>query len=246
MTLVESVALKVESLHLGFPGRRVLQDFSLQLKRDEILGLIGKVGSGKTQLLRAIAGLSEPQSGSVWLGSPGERQVGYVFQEDNLIPWLTIRETLKLCRRSDRSVTLGSIEESWLALKPAQLSGGMRQRVNLARGFMNHDQVVLMDEPFSALDPGERRALQIDFLKLQSQVKNSVIFVTHDLPEALLLCHRLVFLSKKTGRIECSRENPFQGNFGGILGNAEVLSDPSYQSLLKTFAQLFESPVPKQ
>jgi NitT/TauT family transport system ATP-binding protein len=169
-----------------------------------------------------IAGLEKPDSGAVEFGAGiGGRPVSYVFQQDLLVPWLTVAENLRLCLRDPsakarsladwplcRSLGLHLIENK----KPFQLSGGMRKKVNFARGFINGDPLVLMDEPFGALDPAQKREIQRGFLSVMKEGRTAVL-VTHDIGEALLVCDRISFLSMKNKRLSESLPNPFRGRF---------------------------------
>lgn len=209
----------LENLNFSYADKEVLRNITLSIPRGEFVCLLGASGSGKTTLLNILAGLQRPSSGSVrWgegeiLAPSPERAV--VFQEYSLFPWLTlcsnvalaIRKThAKLSRREARQLALEYIEmvglESAAAKYPFELSGGMRQRGAIARALATGAEVLLMDEPFGALDPVNRLKLQNLLLEVCGGAKKiTVVFVTHDIGEALYLGHRVVVLGANPGRI---------------------------------------------
>ena len=197
----------------------VLDNVELDLRAGEIVGLLGRSGSGKSTLLRIIAGLLTPTAGSVeWLGrrltGPAEG-VAMVFQSFALFPWLTVQENVELgleaqgvarAERESRAETaidligLGGYESAY----PKELSGGMRQRVGLARALVVHPDLLLMDEPFSALDVLTAETLRTDLIDLWSEGKlpiKSVLMVTHNIEEAVLMCDRILVFSSNPGRV---------------------------------------------
>jgi len=197
----------------------VLDNVELDLRAGEIVGLLGRSGSGKSTLLRIIAGLLTPTAGSVeWQGrrltGPAEG-VAMVFQSFALFPWLTVQENVELgleaqgvarAERESRAETaidligLGGYESAY----PKELSGGMRQRVGLARALVVHPDLLLMDEPFSALDVLTAETLRTDLIDLWSEGKlpiKSVLMVTHNIEEAVLMCDRILVFSSNPGRV---------------------------------------------
>jgi NitT/TauT family transport system ATP-binding protein len=197
----------------------VLEDVNLGLKSGEIVGLLGRSGSGKSTLLRIVAGLLFPTAGEVlWRGkqvqgpTPG---VAMVFQSFALFPWLTVQENVELgleaqgVPRSERDqraeeaidlIGLGGFESAY----PKELSGGMRQRVGLARALVVHPDLLLMDEPFSALDVLTAETLRTDLIDLWSEGKlpiKSMLMVTHNIEEAVLMCDRILVFSSSPGRV---------------------------------------------
>jgi len=213
-------------------GHVLLRDISLKLKAGTTTALLGRSGSGKTTLLRMVNGLVRPSSGQVLLDSldigrsdPVElrRRIGYVIQETGLFPHMTVERNAGLAQelagRSKAEITSRSSEVLKLVgldfaefgeRYPWQLSGGQRQRVGLARALANDPEVLLMDEPFGALDPLTRVELQTMFRELLHRVGKTVLVVTHDLDEALYLGDRVVFLD--------------QGQVVADLGREEVLT----------------------
>jgi NitT/TauT family transport system ATP-binding protein len=197
----------------------VLDDINLSLREGEIVGLLGRSGSGKSTLLRLIAGLSRPAGGSIsYLGRlvagppPG---VAMVFQGFALFPWLTVLENVEiglealgLPRDEIRRRSLAAIDliglDGFESAYPRELSGGMRQRVGFARALVVHPNILLMDEPFSALDVLTAETLRTDFLDLWSEGQlpiKGVILVTHNIEEAVLMCDRVIVFATNPGRI---------------------------------------------
>jgi NitT/TauT family transport system ATP-binding protein len=197
----------------------VLDGVNLQLHEGEIVGLLGRSGSGKSSLLRIIAGLTRPRKGVVtWQGSPIDgppKGIAMVFQSFALFPWLTVLENVEIGleplgvpaaerrRRSLEAIDLIGLDGFENAY-PKELSGGMRQRVGFARGLVVHPQLLLMDEPFSALDVLTAETLRTDLIDLWMEGKlplRSILLVTHNIEEAVLLCDRVVIFSSNPGRI---------------------------------------------
>ncbi|HMH14418.1 MAG TPA: ATP-binding cassette domain-containing protein [Edaphobacter sp.] len=198
-------------------GRVLLRDISLQLETGTTTALLGRSGSGKTTLLRMINGLVTPTSGEVRVGGKAtrdydlvalRRSIGYVIQETGLFPHMTVERNagmaLELAGYSagEKNVRVGQVLElagldfeEYRRRYPWQLSGGQRQRVGLARALATDPQVLLMDEPFGALDPLTRAEMQTMLLGLLERVKKTVVLVTHDLEEALYLASRVIFVS---------------------------------------------------
>jgi NitT/TauT family transport system ATP-binding protein len=188
-----------------------LQNFSLQVKRGEFCAVVGPTGCGKSTTLGLITGLAKPSAGSVRLyGQPVtgiDRRIGFVFQSDAVFPWHNVlqnvaagplyrgtpkEQALTKARDWIRRVGLAGFESHY----PHQLSGGMRKRVALAQTFINEPEILLMDEPFSALDVQTRALMQEELLQLWSANKASVVFVTHDIEEAIGLADRVFVLTK--------------------------------------------------
>jgi osmoprotectant transport system ATP-binding protein len=202
----------------GQAGRVLLHDISLQLEAGTTTALLGRSGSGKTTLLRTVNGLVTPTSGEVLVAGKAARDydtielrrgIGYVIQETGLFPHMTVernagmalelagRSKLETAARVREVLALAGLEyEEFLGRYPWQLSGGQRQRVGLARALALDPMVLLMDEPFGALDPLTRAEMQTMLLGLLKQVGKTVLLVTHDLDEALYLARRLVFLAE--------------------------------------------------
>ncbi len=196
-------------------GERALDNVSLEVEQGEILAVVGGSGSGKSTLLRAIAGLDPASSGEVRID--GDRVtaphplIGLIFQEPRLLPWLNVAENIafgiadlpeieRRQRVSEALVRVGLVgaAEKW----PRELSGGMAQRVAIARALVARPRVLLLDEPFSALDAMTRASLQDHLVDLWHYDRPTMVLVTHDIEEALVLADRVVVLSPKPGRID--------------------------------------------
>src|SRR6201747_1915524 len=197
----------------------VLDDVNLTLKEGEIVGLLGRSGSGKSTLLRLIAGLSRPQGGTLsYLGAPIEgptQGVAMVFQSFALFPWMTVLENVELGlealglpQAEIRTRALAAIDliglDGYESAYPRELSGGMRQRVGFARAVVVHPNILLMDEPFSALDVLTAENLRTDLVELWGNRKlpiKGIILVTHNIEEAVLMCDRVLLFSSNLGRV---------------------------------------------
>ncbi|MCP4790193.1 MAG: ABC transporter ATP-binding protein [Gammaproteobacteria bacterium] len=195
-----------------------LSDIDLNIKAGEFVSFIGPSGCGKTTLMRVLADLEKPTSGSVLVNgtSPEEarknRAYGYVFQAPALLPWRTVQDNVllpleimgydkhrqqKLAHEYLQLVNLSGFENKY----PWQLSGGMQQRVSIARALSVEPQLLFMDEPFGALDEITRDHLNDQLLRLWQQTQKTVVFVTHSIPEAVFLSSRIVVMSPRPGRI---------------------------------------------
>ncbi len=198
-------------------GVPVIDDLTLSIDADEFTCLLGPSGCGKTTLLRLIAGLDRPDAGEVRVGGrtvvgPGPDR-GFVFQDFALLPWADVltnvafglelrgvpaAERLARARTLVQSMGLAGFETHL----PSQLSGGMQQRVGLARALAVDPAVLLMDEPFGAIDAQARRMLQHDLLRLHHRTRKTVVFVTHSVDEAVRLADRIVLLTPRPARID--------------------------------------------
>ncbi len=205
----------------------VLDNVDVTIRAGEIVGLLGRSGSGKSTLLRIVAGLLKPTAGDViWRGAPltGPAEgVAMVFQSFALFPWLTVQENVELGleaqgvgraerhRRAEDAIDLiglGGYEDAY----PKEMSGGMRQRVGLARALVVHPDLLLMDEPFSALDVLTAETLRTDLIDLWMDGKlpvRSVLMVTHNIEEAVLMCDRILVFSSNPGRVAQELRVPF-------------------------------------
>src|SRR6202171_2832900 len=197
----------------------VLEGMNLELREGQIVGLLGRSGSGKSTLLRLIAGLAEPPAGQLrYMGQPISGPapgIAMVFQSFALFPWLTVFENVALGLEAQRMPKADIRKRSLAAIDligldgfesayPRELSGGMRQRVGFARALVVHPNILLMDEPFSALDVLTAETLRTDFLELWGDGKlpiKGVILVTHNIEEAVLMCDRILLFSNNPGRI---------------------------------------------
>jgi NitT/TauT family transport system ATP-binding protein len=203
----------------------VLRDIELAIPRGQFVCIIGESGCGKSTLLRMMAGLLTPNEGKVLHDGVPIRGVnqalGFVFQQDAVFPWLTVERNVEYGPKSrgdpkaerERlvahwcdAVGLGSFRKAY----PKQLSGGMRKRVDLARAYANSPDVLLMDEPFAALDVQTKATMQEAVLKLWESTQKTVVFVTHDLDEAVFLADVVVVLSSRPGRVHAVIDNPLR------------------------------------
>lgn len=208
--------LRVVNLDVAFNGLEVLRQISLEVRPGEFVSIVGPTGCGKTTLLRAIAGLTRPSAGEVWMDGklvtePGPER-GLVFQEYALFPWLTVSQNiafgLDACgvKGEGRSTLISKYLEmvglqGFADYRPRHLSGGMKQRVAIARALAAGPAVVLMDEPFGSLDAQSRCDMQSELLRVWQQTHQTIVFVTHSVEEAVFLADRVIILSARPGRI---------------------------------------------
>ena len=200
-----------------------LRGMSLSVGEGDFLSLLGPSGCGKSTALRLIAGLMEPTNGAIeWQGRHGRGSIGVVFQEPTLMPWATVKKNVwlpfRLTGRSFRSAK-GSIFEALRLVGlenfgnayPRELSGGMKMRVAIARALVTNPRVMLMDEPFAALDEITRFKLNDDLLKLRESIGCTIIFVTHSIFESVFLSDRIAVMAARPGRIirELNIEEPY-------------------------------------
>ena len=206
-----------DSSKRGVRAMKVLDDISLDVGRGEFVSLLGASGCGKTTLLRIMAGLLRPDRGSVHVNEQPvqapRKDVCMVFQNFGLLPWRSVLgnavfpleldgvnrgEREAIAAEYLRLVGLSGFERHF----PHELSGGMQQRVGIARALVRKPLILLMDEPFAALDAQTREKLQEDFLAIWDQLKTTIVFVTHAIDEALVLSDRIVVLSSRPGRVD--------------------------------------------
>ena len=214
------MSIEIKNINKSFDGRgknlSVLENINLEINDGELICLLGPSGCGKTTLLRLIAGLDQPTSGEIVANGEvvekpsGDRAV--IFQQYSLFPWLTViqnvtfgleisggskEENIKAAERYLKSVGLLEFKDSY----PHELSGGMKQRVAIIRSLLNHSPILLMDEPFSALDMQNRHKLQEQLIGVWKRFENTIVFVTHDVDEAVYLADKIVLLDKNPGKI---------------------------------------------
>ncbi|MBE1555335.1 ABC transporter ATP-binding protein [Sporosarcina limicola] len=191
-----------------------LDDISFTIGDGEFVCLVGPSGCGKTTLLRILAGLEQPSIGVFTIANDGEERPlqSMVFQERGIIPWLTVEENVafglkmrhmpkKIVKERTTYYLKKTGLEKFSSLYPKELSGGMKQRVSIARAFANDPEILLMDEPFAALDEQNKFILQEELLSIWSETGKTVLFITHSIDEALLLSDRILLMSSQPGRI---------------------------------------------
>jgi NitT/TauT family transport system ATP-binding protein len=220
-------ALELSGVNKVYQARRgevnALQDINLSVQKGEFVSLVGRSGCGKTTLLRILAGLLAPSSGSVkangqstWKGATRDddalRQCGLVFQDANLFPWFNVTDNISLplkLRGVDKKSRTARAKElcelvgltGFEGAYPRELSGGMRQRAAIARALSYNPTVLLMDEPFGALDALTRDKMNLELQAIHAAAGATVVFVTHSISEAVFLADRVVLLSPRPGRI---------------------------------------------
>ena len=227
MTLnkLEVVGLSKYFYGRGGEIRKVLDDITVSVKDGEFVCLVGASGCGKTTFIRCVAGLLSVEEGNIRIDGnvvtrPGSDR-GFVFQNDALMPWRTVMQNvlfgLEVRGQSAAETTpLGEALLKLVGLKgfgshyPSELSGGMRQRANLARALAIDPEVLLMDEPFAALDAQTREIMQRELLKIWAQRKKTVLFITHQIDEAVYLADRVLVFSFRPGRLTADIAIPFE------------------------------------
>lgn len=249
--------LKIEGLSFSYKGDKgkknyeVIRDLDLEIKDNEFICIIGPSGCGKSTLLKMLAGFEKPTKGKIIYNGKEIESVGYeramVFQEDAVFPWLKVRDNVsyglkvrnvprdELKRRVDQfidKVGLNGFENAW----PKELSGGMRKRVDLARVLANNPETILMDEPFGALDAMTKEMLQEELVKIWEGSKKTIVFVTHDIEEALFLADRIVVLQniKNGGEAEVI-DVPFERP-----RTVQIKENPAFQKVRRRTVELLK------
>ena len=241
--------LTVSAVGRRFPGGvEALRDVSLRLGAGDFVALLGPSGCGKSTLLRLIAGLDQPDGGTLrWdeghEPTPGE--VGFVFQDATLLPWATAADNVYLPLRLRGMPQTQALAEVNAALagvglagfedaRPRQLSGGMRMRVSIARALVTRPRLLLMDEPFAALDEFTRHRLQADLLTLWQSAGCTVVFVTHSIYEAAFLARRIVLMTPRPGQIDQEIISP-------LHPGPETRLHPAYAALVARISKAMEA-----
>jgi NitT/TauT family transport system ATP-binding protein len=245
--------IRFDDVGLDLGDRTILSDINLTIESGQFVCLIGPSGSGKTSLLRLLAGLTPPTRGEIWIGdrkvTGPDRSAALVFQDYGraLLPWRTsagnvalaleasgtpVREQKPIIDRLLQTLGLGD----HIAKYPAQLSGGMQQRLQIARCLAQRPNVFLWDEPFGALDAMTRQTLQDEILRLSAENTTTNFFVTHDLDEALYLADRVVALSANPGRISQVIDVPLPRPRNQLLTREQ----PGFLALRRDLFGIFE------
>ena len=210
--------IRLEHVTKSFDGQKVLDDLSLSVNEGEFLTVIGRSGCGKTTMLRLINGLQKSDSGKVYVEGEDvdntdlialRRRIGYVIQNKGLFPHMTVEKNISYVpvisgkknkeenhRQALRLLKLAGLEESMAGRYPSELSGGQQQRVGIARALASDAKILLMDEPFGALDEITKRAMQDEVLSLQTQLHMTIVFITHDIREAMKLGDRVLVMEQ--------------------------------------------------
>jgi osmoprotectant transport system ATP-binding protein len=237
-----------------YDGRPVVSDISFEVARGELVVLIGPSGCGKTTLLKIINRLVSPTAGTVYINGENimdkdeielRRNIGYVIQQTGLFPHMTVRENIEIIPRlqkkkkadiAKRSLELmqmvGLEPGEFLDRYPSQLSGGQQQRIGVARAFACDPEIILMDEPFSALDPLTRAQLQEELAELQARVRKTIVFVTHDMDEAVKIADRICIIYQgaiaQYDRVEEIMKNPANEYISNFIGRNRIWSSPAF------------------
>jgi NitT/TauT family transport system ATP-binding protein len=249
-------AVAVAALRIDFPlerGRTVtaLGPIDLDVAAGSFVAIVGPSGCGKSTLLRAVAGLTPPTAGTVRVAgaAPAEliahHQLGIAFQEHALLPWLSVRENIALpfhlarrdvdAARVEELIALVGLEE-FAGARPRQLSGGMRQRVAIARALVLRPRILLLDEPFGALDAVTRRQLNVELQRIWWDQRITTILVTHSIDEAVFLADRVIVMSPRPGTIRRDVAVGFSRPRG-----REILSDPAFHALTDELARALDA-----
>lgn len=243
-----------ENVTKSFKDKKVLDNVSFRIKKGDLVAFIGESGCGKTTTLKMINRLIKPTSGQILINGERieskdiitlRRSMGYVIQQTGLFPHITVKENIEIIPRSEKrdaeqitSKTLELMEmvgltpEEFLNRYPTELSGGQQQRVGVARAFATDPEIILMDEPFSALDPITRAGLQDEVLNLQSQFKKTIVFVTHDMDEAIKIADKICIM--KDGKIlqydtpENILKNPGDDFVQTFVGRNRIWTSPEF------------------
>ncbi|WP_195701679.1 ABC transporter ATP-binding protein [Companilactobacillus futsaii] len=231
--------ITIKNVNKTYENLTALHDVSLDIKQGEFIALVGMSGGGKSTLLRLIAGLEKPTSGSVQINSTDTKSlIRVMFQEDRLLPWMSVLDNLSFGSKDKNTkahakelldlVELGDYADHF----PNQLSGGQKQRVALARALMSHPKILLLDEPLGALDALTRRKMQDLILDICQKQNLTTILVTHDVEEAARMADRIVVMKDSTNSYEetCPK-NRNAGQIGIVADRVlgEILEEPEVQ-----------------
>ncbi|MBE6061783.1 MAG: ATP-binding cassette domain-containing protein [Clostridium sulfidigenes] len=258
--------IKFENISKKFKNTTVLSDVSFEIEKGKLVAIIGESGCGKTTTLKMINGLITPTSGKIYINNEDistknvidlRRNMGYVIQQTGLFPHMTIRENIELIPKVQnknpediKQQTYNLMDmvgldcDKFLNRYPVELSGGQQQRVGVARAFATNPDIILMDEPFSALDPITRSSLQDELVNLQSKLKKTIIFVTHDMDEAIKISDKMCIMDK--GKIiqydtpENILKNPVNDFVSQFVGKKRIWTSPDF---IKAEDIMIENPI---
>ena len=246
--------IRFENVSKQFKETKVLSNISLEIEKGQLVVLIGASGCGKTTTLKVINRLIKPSSGKIFINHQDiskvdvielRRNIGYVIQQTGLFPHMTIKENIeiipKVQKKNQKEITQKTYElmemvgldcETFLDRYPKELSGGQQQRVGVARAFATDPDIILMDEPFSALDPITRSGLQEELTQLQSKFHKTIVFVTHDMDEAIKIADKICIMNK--GQIvqydtpENILKNPVNDFVSEFVGKNRIWTSPEF------------------
>lgn len=246
--------IRIENITKRYKDNVVLKSVSFTIKDGELVAIIGSSGSGKTTLLKMLNRLVKPTSGKIFINDEDistkdvislRRKMGYVIQQTGLFPHMTIKENIeiipKLEKKNKEDIYKRTLElmnmvelnaDDYLDRYPTELSGGQQQRVGVARAFATDPDIILMDEPFSALDPITRNGLQDELVKLQAKLKKTIVFVTHDMDEAIKIADRICIM--KDGEVlqystpERILKQPANDFVAEFVGKHRIWTNPEY------------------
>lgn len=209
------MSIIIQHISKSYTGNSIYRNFSLTLPEKRISCILGPSGCGKTTLLNILGGLTHQDTGSVRFDS--DHVISYIFQDPRLLPWKTVKENIEFVLEKTNKHHHSVVPESYLQMVgleayqdyfPAQLSGGMKQRVAIARAFSYPSDIILMDEPLKTLDPKLKWSLMKTFLRIWKQDKRTVVFVTHDVDEALMLGEEIFIFSQPPVAVKSQITNP--------------------------------------
>jgi NitT/TauT family transport system ATP-binding protein len=238
--------------HVGKSAILVLSSVNLFIPEGEFVTILGPSGCGKTTLIRIVAGLEKPTTGGVLIRQADRHRPAntMIFQENSVFPWLTVRQNVEYglwVRRVAKKTRAPMVDyfvkkvglEAFAHYYPYQISGGMKQRVSIARAFANDPEIFLMDEPFASLDEQNRHLLQQELLSIWSETKKTVLFITHSIDEAIVLSDRVIIMTARPGRIKA--EVPIDIPRPRSL--YDVRASPQYGELTRVFWSLLRDEV---
>ncbi|MDR0722776.1 MAG: ABC transporter ATP-binding protein [Treponema sp.] len=246
--------IRFEGITKKYDGKPVVSDITFEITKGDLVVLIGPSGCGKTTLLKIINRLIKPSSGLVFINGENifdkdvielRRNIGYVIQQTGLFPHMTVRENIEIVPHlqkkdkaaiAEKSIALmqmiGLDPNQYLDRYPSQLSGGQQQRIGVARAFACDPDIILMDEPFSALDPISRNQLQDELADLQARVRKTIVFVTHDMDEAVKIADKICIIHKgkiaQYDRVEEIMKNPANAFVAEFIGRNRIWSSPEF------------------